>query len=37
MRCNEKFHEIMINETGERFCPICSQDMESNDEDQRVY
>ena len=27
----------MINETGERFCPICSQDMESNDEDQRVY
>ena len=27
----------MINETGERFCPLCSQDMEYNDEDQRVY
>ena len=37
MRCNEKFHGIIRNETGERFCPICSQDMEYDDEDRRVY
>ena len=27
----------MINETGERFCPICNQDMEFNDEDRIVH
>ena len=28
MRCNEKFHEIIKNETEEQYCPICSQDIE---------
>ena len=37
MSCNEKFHEIIKNETEEQFCPICSQDMEFNDECQIVY
>ena len=37
MRCNEKFHEIIKNETEEQYCPICSQDMEFNDECQIVY
>ena len=37
MSCNEKFHEIIKNETEEQFWPICSQDMEFNDECQIVY
>ena len=37
MRCNEKFHEIIKNETEEQYCPICSQDMDFNDECQIVY
>ena len=37
MRCNEKFHEIIKNETEEQYCPICSQNMEFNDECQIVY
>ena len=37
MSCNEKFHEMIRNEIEEKFCPICSQDMEFNDECQIVY
>ena len=37
MSCDEKFHEIIGNETEEKYCPICSQGIELNDKTQIVH
>ena len=37
MSCNEIFHEIIRNETEEKYCPICSKGIEFYDEKQKVW